>query len=332
MTRAGWWLLAAALLSGGCGGSDDDDSSVTDDDDDAAPGGPALDLPDRFAWCPAGGGGTGEGTLTIGEVAVYCATFDETRTLEEEATAKAMLWLSEGPVAVPRTDGTVPWRLPACALTADGRELTTTDDGDLTVTTDLGGSGRYRLQLRQPMGTHELVLWLDGPSAELNGGGPGLNGEHVGLATDTDHVVAFQLCEGSCGSAVEGVRLDSCRFERIAAERHHVEFDGGWIDVELRIGQSFLATQPAIFVGGEGELDDTPFEQRDYFEALYNPQHHHFSRDFILWLDGEDRGVRLSHADPFGDAPAVEIAIVGRDFAVLQERAVTGEEYTASLE
>ena len=325
-------LALRATVLAACPTGDDDDSTGGDDDDSVPVGGPALHLPERFAWCPDGGGGTGEGTLTIGDEAVYCAAFHETRTLAQERDAKAMLWLADGAVAVPTVDGTIPWRLPGCALTADGEELAPSADGELTVTTDLGGSGRYRLQLRQPMGSHELVLWLDGPRDELTADGPAMNGEHIGLATDTDHAVALQLCEGSCGSAAEGLLLDSCRFDRVAAERHHIEFEGGWIDVELRIGQSFLATQPAVFVGGEGELDGAPFVQRDYFEALYNPEHHHFSRDFVLWIDGEDRGVLVEHADPFFDAPAVAVSVIDHDFAVVESRAVTDETYETNVD
>jgi hypothetical protein len=85
-------------------------------------------------------------------------------------------------------------------------------------------------------------------------------------------------------------------------------------------------------VGGKGELDGTPFEQRDYFETLYNPEHHHFSRDFVLLLDGEDRGLAVLYADPFQDDPPVEIALVDRDLTVLETRTVTDESYDGTVE
>jgi hypothetical protein len=61
--------LLFLLCGPNCGGADDDDT--TTNEDDAVFGGPSLDLPSEFAWCPSGGGGSGDGTLTVGMDAIY---------------------------------------------------------------------------------------------------------------------------------------------------------------------------------------------------------------------------------------------------------------------
>ena len=259
-------LLTALVAFAGCVGDDDD--SAPDPTPTPAPGDAALDLPSPWAWCPAAdtASTSGGATLQVGDGAIYCATFDEARTLAEEADAKAMIRLVAGSYAVPQEDGEIAARLPACGATAADDSLASDGLGVLRTTTDLGGSGRYRLELRQPLAgasEHELVLFLEGPDDELTAGELAIDGEHFGLATDNEHVLAMQLCEGSCDSFAEGVWLDSCTFARVPPEGHHVEFEGGSVDLQIRIGSALLATQPAVFVGGSGALDGAPFEERD---------------------------------------------------------------------
>ena len=255
----------------------------------------------------------------MGGAAIYCATFDETRNLAQERAAKALLWLPEGDLAFPLEEGAYPWRLPACARFADGREEFAEEDGTLTVSPELPGD-RYRLTIRQPLGDEELLIQLSGPAADL-AAGPGLDGEHVGLATETDRDVSMQL---------GALLLDSCTFARVPAERHTVIFEGGGVELDLRIGQSFASTQPAIFVGGEGSLDGEPFAVRDYFDAIYSPEHHHFSRDFVLMLD-DDRGLLIADADPFFDPPPTTVRLVDGLLQTVEERAVTTEDYDPTV-
>lgn len=324
-------LLFPLLLLGGCVG-DDDDSTGEEPTPTPVPGDAALVLPEPWPWCPGADSAlsSGAATLTVGDGAIWCATFNEARTLAEEAEAKAMVRFVAGSYPLPQVDGEIEAQLPACGATASVDQLASDGPGLIRVTTDLGGSGRYRVELRQPLAGsvgHELVMFLEGPTDELTSEGAlAIDGEHVGVATDQQHVFAMQLCEGSCGDFNDGVWLDSCRFDRVPPESHHVQFEGGSVDLDIRIGSSMAATQPAVFVGGSGELDGDPFVQRDYWEILYNPQHHHFSRDFVLFVD-DDLGVQVTGLDPWGDPPETEVTIVDWALTPLESRAVQDETY-----
>ncbi len=331
-------LVACLALLIACPSTDDDDSALPpDDDDDGAPG---LDLPDPWDWCPSEGSGSGDALLEVGAGALYCSAFHETRTLSEERDSKAMLRLVEGGWAIPDVDGVSAVTLPICAETEQGvAGPVTSGPGELDTATDLGGSGRYRLLLRQPLqdpdgGSWEVQAWLQGPTPDLvDAGAIDLTGDHLGLATDPERTLLLQLCEDHCLDFADGRLFDSCTFAGVTTQRHRVEFDGGWIELDLRIGQALLATQPGLFVGARGELDGQPFEQRDFWRLIYNPIHHHFSRDFAVLLDtGPAAGIEVIEADPISEAPPTQVFVIDDDLARLEERAVTGETFLPGVD
>ena len=333
-------LLAASLLLLACPSGDDDDSAAADDDDAGDDLG--LVLPGTWDWCPSADSYTGEGeaALDVGAGALYCSAFHEGRTLEEERASKAMVRFVEGSFAIPRVEGVSPHALPLCAQTSQGLAgPTSAGEGELQTAPDLGGSGRYRLLLRQPLedpdgGPWEASLWLQGPSPDLaDDGSITLTGDHVGLATDPNRTVILQLCESTCVDFADGRLFDSCTFAGVTTQRHRVEFDGGWIELDLRIGQALLATQPGLFVGARGEIDGQPFEQRNFWRLIYNPIHHHFSRDFVVLLDdGPVAGIEVIEVDPVGEAPPTQVFVVDDALTRLEERTVSGETFLPSVD
>jgi hypothetical protein len=330
------WLLPLLLLTA-CGPGTEPEPTPTPaatPSPTPSPSGPALELPhDAWSWCPGADAfdGSGDGVLRVGEDALYCGTFDETRTLSEDLDAKALLRFVAGTYALPLADLDVSTTLPVCAqLVPDEVGLTPAGPGALAMRPDVGGSGRYRYALTQPLdgppGPHELVVWLEGPSEAL-ADGVDVQGVHLGSATDPTRSFFAQLCEGTCADFADGVRFDSCTFFGVPHESHRVTFDGGEVTFDLRIGQAPLATQPGIFLGGVGELDGAPFDVRDYWSMAYALEHHHTSRDFLLRGPGPC-GLVARHLDPWGDAPAPSVQLVDCDGTVVEERDVLDDDWS----
>ncbi|MEE2829635.1 MAG: hypothetical protein VX498_10645 [Myxococcota bacterium] len=322
-------LVSGVFISCPAGGGDSPD-----------PPDPALrlELPAAWDWCPepseaSGGGGA---QLLVGSEALYCATFDEERELEEELRSKALLRLVAGGLEIPTEGEGVEVTLPVCLeLEAGQPGPVTAGPGTVDVEADLGGSGRFQVLLSQALAgpegeSWELVLVAQGPSEDLlEEKVISLDGEHLGLATEASRTLVLQLCEGSCETSSAGWRLDSCRFDRVRPERHRVEFEGGYLETDLRIGSSLFLTQPALFTGARGELDGFPFEQRDYWSLGYNPIHHHFSRDFAVLLDAPSAcGLVARNLDPLQEAPPATVSLVDCNLAELEQRAVLSESWS----
>ena len=91
---------------------------------------------------------------------------------------------------------------------------------------------------------------------------------------------------------------------------------------------SAASTEPALFHFGSGVLDQTTFEQDDYYKLIYNPEHHHFSRDFIVLFDqpiSAACGIKVQNLDPWNDDPPGRVALVRCDLTEIEERRVTEE-------
>lgn len=291
----------------------------------------------NWSWCPLADdyvGGDWPWSVQVTGEALYCGTFDEARTLEEEARVKCRMRLVEGVYPLPDQNGTYPFRLPVCLeFVEEGSQPETAAAGSITANHTSGPEGfDFRFQWEQPLetaggGRWVLVATWSGRMA------PGessfvLDGSH---APDGGELyVDFRLCKGDC-SAWEDVRwFDSCRFENVRTERHTVAFEGGRVQLDFRMGFSMASTEPGIFWQAAGELDGTGFEQRDYYRLVYNPEHHHFSRDFVVLFDDLIEGacgLKLEHLDPWGDPPPGRVTTVDCDLGEIGERPVESENW-----
>ena len=83
------------------------------------------------------------------------------------------------------------------------------------------------------------------------------------------------------------------------------------------------STEPSSYVRAQGTLDGVAFDVTDYWRLPYNPEHHHFSRDFGVLFDapiGGACGLVARKLDKWGEPPAAEVATVDWDLAVVEAR------------
>jgi hypothetical protein len=109
-----------------------------------------------------------------------------------------------------------------------------------------------------------------------------------------------------------------------------VDFEGGDLTLELRMGESVAATEPAAFVRASGTLDGQGFEQDDYWKLIYNPSHHHFSRNFAVLFDapiGSACGLKVVGVDPWGDPPPAQVHTIDCELGAIEERALNSESF-----
>ena len=296
-----------------------------------APDPPAVE---PWPWCPEGVQEEGTTVLEATDAALYCGTFDESRTLAEERAAKVQVLFPESRLASPSEPGEGGGTWPFCIRTPDGQGPTPDGEGYVA------RSNRWEGSELTVLLNHEQPLVHDGaPSALMVnvGSAPGehaiLDGAHRGLGSERS--LSLALCAPECKGATSIQRLDSCTFDGLPTERHSLTFDGGSLDLDLRIGDSIISTQPGIFLGGAGTLDGVAFEQRDYWQTVYSPTLHHFSRDFALLFDdpiGGACGIVAREVDPWGDDPAATVELVDCDLNVLEARAVLTDDWAVLSE
>lgn len=233
-------------------------------------------------------GGDWDVEAQVTQTGVYCATFNESRTMAEEYEAKAMVRFAPGTYRLNSKDGTHPFALPVCVRFRDAASSPVMAGAGSLTTTSSTYSGTRHASMRwtQPLRTPGGEDW------ELQGSisTPVPNGTVV-IPLDGAHVFAdefyvnFTLCKGACQQYTDWRRLDSCVFDNVGLQRHQVEFMGGNVQLDIRIGQSMASTEPGLFVGGQGELDGISFTQLDYWSLIYVPEHHHFARHFLVLFD-----------------------------------------------
>jgi hypothetical protein len=286
------------------------DAQVGDagDGPDAGPGPDAAT--DPWQGCPAAadyvGPSAGAHEIVATADAVYCALFDENRTLKEELAAKAMLRIAPGRYALDAKDH-ASFALPMCLRAASPPHPSVGSPGTLGYTSSsFEGVTTHSYAWQQPVTASGQSLTLAArfdliasgaavPPFTLDGNHPppGDGGETFGLA----------LCEDpeSCWPA----RLfDSCHFRGSQAHVHEVELNQGTLRLELNIGDSFASTEPGAFVRASGTFRGQAFDQRDYWKLIYNPEHHHFTRDFAVLFDAPIEGVcgiEIAHLEPLED-------------------------------
>ncbi|MBN2493669.1 MAG: hypothetical protein JXR96_03670 [Deltaproteobacteria bacterium] len=288
-----------------------------------------------WPWCPGPDAYVGDAawawTLRVSEEALYCATFNEMRTLEEEYGGKARLRLVPGDYPVPETNGSWPFVLPICIeMREPGSQPAVVGEGTISANHSSSGGGttaRYTIAL--PMEDAGGTAWTFQMDVhdQLGSGESviaGLDGTHPGF--ESTGYASFSLCQGECWQT-DDLWFDSCTFEGYTDNHHQIAFDGGWVDLHLVLGYSMASTEPGIFLWSEGQLDGQGFEQLDYYQLIYNPEHHHFSRDFAVLFDapiGDFCGLRTEGVEPWPEtAPLPVLYATDCDMRPLEERRVT---------
>ncbi len=254
---------------------------------------PAATVPENAEW-PI--------EIHATENAVYCATFNETRTLQEEQQAKMQLRVAPGVHHIPDVDQEQ-LVLPVCFR--DTESSMHVSGGGLTVSkTQSEGNATYNLRFEHTFGERDprhFNLTLDQTFEGTQDATFELNGvENTGF----DSYQSMDLCEIEGDYCFPSIIFTSCAYASGELNSHVVELDGGEVTFELRLGESFAGTEPGAFVEARGTYQGEAFVQKDYFRLVYHPSHHHFERAFVVLFDeprGAVCGIEVSNLEPFGD-------------------------------
>lgn len=246
---------------------------------------------DRWAACPAAddyaGNDTWANTLEVTEGGIYCATFNESRTLKEELANKALLRIAPGTYRLP-PGPTADLGLPACIAYGEAGSGVGITPGSVAYTaTPIADevSHRYGFDAMASNPERKLSLSLD----QMTGSEAPFDFRLDGRANAFDEFdsdsFSFVLCQGSEEPCYPAVVFDSCTHESSTLNRHELTLDAGTLVLDLRIGMSVASTEPGAFVRAAGTFRGQSFEQTNYFKLIYNPEHHHFERHFAVLFD-----------------------------------------------
>jgi hypothetical protein len=241
------------------------------------------------------------------------------------------LRFAPGSYTLPHADGTFAFALPVCVRLAPGLEAPAMN-GAGTITaleSAYGGETNYTRNTVQPLlGPGEAWRFEGTLSYTAASGQPPasfvLDGHADGALGDGNYFSA-SVCRGEECYQNDDYQFAPCNPTTYRLQRHTVTFDGGHVVLDLRLGWSMASTEPGAFVLAEGELDDTEFSQDDYFKLVYNPEHHHFSRDFAVLFDAPIQGacgLKLEFLDPWGDEQPTAVHTVDCELSNLEERTV----------
>jgi hypothetical protein len=304
MSGGGGAGSGGAGTSGSGGGNPRDGGSDEDAGSD-----PGSGMSDLWLGCPDEddypGTPNGPHILVATDGATYCSTFHESRTLKEELAAKAMLRIAPGSYGLPGADAAT-FGLPLCIRFASAPHPRMTRSG-ATTHTELSGGGitTHAYYYRQRFAFGADMLTLETRMELLSTGDEApvitLDGENVPAFEDAARA-SFTLCEDP-DDCFPNWNFDSCTFGNARVQVHAVTLGGdGNVELELHIGESFASTEPGAFVRATGTFRGQAFDQRDYFQLVYNPEHHHFVRDFAVLFDEPIDGVcglEIARLEPF---------------------------------
>jgi hypothetical protein len=262
--------------------------------------------------------------LDVSASAVYCAMFNEERTLEEELAVKAKLRLVEGEYPIPNATGIFDFALPVCVIFSGGDTAVTTSAGMLetSVSSD-----------EEVVVTHRFAFAV-GDDRSLYGylsytAPPGISMEPIALDGTQYSIYHFNnaiylaLCEAGVAECIDNLQSNSlltfvsCNPTEFTLERHTFVFDGGDVSFDFRMANrgEWMSggTEPGALVRAVGELDSVPFAQDEYWKLIYSPLHHHFGRDFSVLFDtpiGTACGIKVEakYDDPVVHTVACNLA------------------------
>ncbi len=306
-STAGTAGVAGSAATGGAPGSGGNSGSGGDPGTGGDPGSGGTPQ-DPFADCPTADDYVGDSgwthTAIATDDAVYCSTFNETRTLQQELAAKAMLRIAPGSYPLPDGGEDLAFALPLC-LYAPVDGAVGFDPGTVRHTSSTYGGRTAH--------THIFAQTLTTDGRELQGritfevgaGDPletTLDGRETDIMTGTGFSASLCVDPNQC-YGVDALRFDSCTHASSTLNTHFIEFaDGSSVDFHLRIGQSLASTEPGAFVRAVGTFAGVSFDQQDYFRLVYRPEHHHFVRNFVVLFAAPIQGacgIEVSNVEPF---------------------------------
>lgn len=279
------------------------------------PEGGATD-PEDWGGCPAGTDYPGDAAwphrLAVAGGAVYCAAFNEERSLVDELAAKAMLRVAPGSYPLPGEDR-AGLGLPVCFRFGEGAPAVAATGGDVSYeangpqhsyrfTQQVASSGPQRVfsaTLMDSAGSGAPAFSLDGSETDFQA---------------QDAIYYFSLCPAD-GECAPYYGFDSCTHAATGLpHRHRVTLDSGTVTFELNVTPSFSSTEPASFVRASGIYRGVSFDQRSYWRLVYSPAHHHFVRRFAVLFDAPIEGacgISVRGLEPGGgnDEPDVAAAV-----------------------
>lgn len=293
------WLAVVALAGcadGAPGNGGDTDPAVVDgvDPEDLWEGcplaTPSSEAPDPYAWWATPQG-------------LYCSEFSELRTFDEEADAKAQLRIQGGRVALGEGESVVPLTL---CLREDPAGPVAVFEGEAAVdTVDLGDFWVASAEVVLDDGTG-VSLTTRYPADEPVGR---FDGAHHGPYAAVIHELS--LCDGDCATAPVDRTVDSCGFTGVDLHRHTLTLDGaGEVELDIRIGDLLVATQPGILAAARGTLQGVDFEVTSYWDLVYTPEYHHLVRHARVVLPepvGEVVALELEEMVPRPQAPGATV-------------------------
>jgi hypothetical protein len=144
-------------------------------------------------------------------------------------------------------------------------------------------------------------------------------------------VFIYRLCTDEDCADVTNLTFNSCNPKTFALQSHTIVFDGGEIVLQVRIGESLAGTQPGAFVRASGTLDGEDFLQESYWKLIYNPEHHHFLRDFAVLFDtsiGDACGLKVINVEPWESVSVpAEVSTIDCDLGDLESRALVSQSF-----
>ena len=349
-------VLTLLAIVAGCSGDKDDSSPAeesdtdtdtdTDSDTDADSDSDVdTDTTDpEWDYCPPSTAWIGDeswtGTVTANTQAVYCGAFDEERTLEQELAAKMLVKIPRGTYKVP-VDAGKDYELsfPVCTKTKTGagEPQIIAKPGTANVGVNpWGGVDYITVDGLQPLtvALDKSAWWLkqkyllvakkgETPDVlELDGGPNGLDGSGLDLYVYADGTNYFD---------VTTVHAKTCNDPTWTLNTHTIEFDGGTVILELKLGENTTQTAPGMFTKAYGNIDGDAFDSDEYFQLIYLPTHHHFKRNFAVFFDSmlgkTDKicGLKIENVDALEDTTTAIVHTINCDLSNIDEREVLSE-------
>jgi hypothetical protein len=296
--------------------------------------------------CPTSASYVGDSTwpdkLVVTAGARYCGHFKETRNLEQEYAAKAMLTLAPGTYSLPSTAGTYDFALPVCFERRPGESLPAFAGAGRvkavpykSTTTTYAANG---LSATQPIAWDGSVGWVFSMNLSYFSwtgtpqppvlDGSVLSHPSSGMVGDTNpgYLDYLELCQGTaCDDLLQDVRFEACAPD-YPLYRHTVAVAGGQVVLDLRItGSVGAAFMLSAFVSASGTLNGSAFAQTDYWKLIYSADHHHFVRNFAVLFDAPIAGAcGIKLLDFYGNGGGTpEVYTISCDLSAIAALAVT---------